>query len=281
MPETENKLNLIKTVINAGADKPFGLLQITDSHIARGDLTGGRRQRIFDVNGEGSSERNFFAAMEYAKKNGLTVLHTGDIIDFFSQENFDFIDKYFSDEDIVFAAGNHDFCHCVGKAKEDHAYKWEKIKEIAPHIKTNMYFSSRVINGVNIVTLDNSYYLISEGQTEMLTAEAAKGYPIILSVHVPFYTEKLAAEVMRENPCAYLCGAPTELLETYEPHRKAQQTPDAATLAAIDYIKSEPLIKAVFAGHVHRNFEEKLTDTLTQYATHGSFAGYAREITVI
>jgi UDP-2,3-diacylglucosamine pyrophosphatase LpxH len=57
--------------------------------------------------------------------------------------------------------------------------------------------------------------------------------------------------------------------------------PDGATLRAVEYIKNEPMIKALIVGHTHLNFEENLTKTLPQYATHGSFAGYVREFTVV
>lgn len=137
----------------------------------------------------------FFQAVEYAKRNNMLIWCTCDVIDFFSQENFDFIDKYLNAVDYIYAAGNHDFCHRLGQAKEDYAYKWKKISEIAPHIKNNLYFYSRIINGINIVTMDNSYYFITEGQIEALKAEVAKGYPIILAMHVPIYTKKIAEVV--------------------------------------------------------------------------------------
>ena len=279
--ENTSNLKIIKTVLNVGAAKPFKVLHVTDSHITRGDVYGGRRTKTFSVDFEGCAEKYFFAAMQYAKDNTMTVLHTGDLIDFFSPENFDFIDKHFSAADYIYAGGNHDFCHFLGKAKEDYTYKWEKIKDIAPHLKCNLYFDSRIIGGVNFVTLDNSYYFITVGQLEALRAEAAKGLPIILAMHVPLYAEGLAQKVMQEHPCAYLCGAPEELLAVYPEERRIQQTPDEATLCAIEYIKSEPLIKALVTGHTHMNFEEALTESLVQYTTHGSFAGFVREIAVL
>ena len=98
-------------------------------------------------------------------------------------------------------------------------------------------------------------------------------------MHVPLYTKTLAEIVMRKNPCAYLTGAPEELLATYPEDRRIQQTPDAATLRAIDYIKDEPLIKAVIAGHTHLNFEEE-TDGKMQYVTNVSCEGDVREFLI-
>ena len=275
------KLNILKTEIKIGIEKPFKILHMTDSHITRDDPFDGGRRRTFDVHYEGCAEDYYFEALAYARKKSMPILHTGDLIDFFSKGNFDFIRDHFSDVDYMYAAGNHDFCHMLGEAKEDYAYKWEKILEIAPYFRCNLYFDARVINGVNIVTLDNSYYFITKGQTELLRAEAAKGYPILLAMHVPLYAEQQARIAREEGvECAYLCGAPEELLATYSEYRRTQQTPDHATREAIDYIKNEPLVRAVIAGHTHRNLDEMLTERIPQYTTGGSYEGFVREITV-
>lgn len=276
----KRNLNMIHSELSIGLEKPIRFLHITDTHITRDDPSGGRRREaVFNKHYENCAEDYFLQAIAYAKENGMPVLHTGDMVDFLSQGNFDFLDEHFRDLDYMYAAGNHDFCHWVGRAKEDYAYKWEKIKQIAPHIRSNLYFDSRIIGGVNFVTLDDSYYLISDGQTEMLKAEAAKGYPIILAMHVPLYTKALAEIVMRKNPCAYLTGAPEELLVTYPEDRRIQQTPDEATRRAIDFIKNEPLIKAIIAGHTHLNFEESM-DGKMQYVTNMSCEGEVREFVV-
>ena len=272
------KLNIIQTRIPIGLEKPIRFLHVTDTHITRDDPSGRRRrEEVFNVDYENCAEDYFLQAIDYAKKENIPVLHTGDMIDFLSKGNFDFMDQYFMDLDYMYAAGNHDFCHWVGRAREDYSYKWENIKAIAPHVKSNLYFDSHVIDGVNFVTLDDSYYLISDAQTEMLRAEAAKGYPIVLAMHVPLYTEAFARATMDNNPCAYLTGAPEELLVGYPEDRRKQQTPDEATLRAIDYIKNEPLIKVLITGHVHRNLEDLFAGK-PQIATKGSYEGDVREI---
>lgn len=275
-------LNILKTTINIGIKSPIKILHVTDTHIAKEDPTGWGREKLFDTAYDGSNEDYAAEIKQYVKDNKMLMLHTGDFIDFFSEANFKITDEYFSDIDYVYAAGNHDFCHFLGKAAEDYEYKWAQIGQIAPHIKSNLYFDSKLVGGVNIVTIDNSYYLFTEGQLELLKAEVAKGYPIIIGVHVPIFNDEQANSILETgNNCAYLCGAPTELLATYPEDRRIQQTPDAPTLKMIEYIKSQPLIKAIIAGHTHKNFEEKLTDSLVQYTTDGSFRGYVREITIM
>ena len=102
-------------------------------------------------------------------------------------------------------------------------------------------------------------------------------------MHVPLYAPELAivSKPDWDPKVSYVLGAPDELLVTYPEHRRLQQTPDEATKRAIDYIKSEPLIKAIITGHCHLNHEEILDNGVPQITTHGSFAGFVREITLL
>lgn len=272
-------LTILKNTIKIGIERPFRFLQITDTHLAIDDERISNRWKCFESpDNRGQIEDYFLQALKYAKNNNLFVVHTGDLLDFLSESNYKFVDEHFSDVDYIYAAGNHDFCHFVGEATEDQAYKWEMIKRSAPHFKSNLYFDSRVINGVNFVTLDNSYYLMTDGQIDLLKAEAAKGYPIILCMHVPLYDPTMPKG---SSQVAYVVGAPENLLATYPESRRLQQTPDEATVRAIEYIKNETLIKALVTGHTHKNHEGVLDNGVTQYMTDGSFAGYVREFTVI
>ncbi len=276
------EIKIIKTKIFAGLSFPVKVLHITDTHIALDDpgKDSGRAYE-FEGNAEGLCDWYLSCALKYAKENKIPVIHTGDLIDFLSERNFKYIENKLKGVDYLYAAGNHDFCHCVGEAKEDHEYKMIQMKRIAPYFSSNMIFDSKIINGVNFVTMDDSYYLISEGQTEMLYAEVAKGLPIILCMHVPIFTSNHADIVMAEgNHCGFLICPEEEYLEKYSADRREQQMPDDSTMKAVEYIKNEPLIKAVIAGHTHRNIEEQLTSGKIQVTTHGTFAGYAREITI-
>ena len=279
-----NDLKVLKTTIEIGLEKPVKFLHITDTHLAFEDNWISNRWKCFEPeDNRGQIESNFLKALDYAKENHLFVVHTGDLLDFFSDDNFKFIDEHFNDVDYIYAAGNHDFFQWRVKATEDHDYKWEMIKQAAPHFKSNLYFDSRIIDGVNFVTMDDSYYLLTDGQIDALKAEAAKGYPIILCMHVPLYAPKLAiaARPDWDPTVSYVLGAPEELLATYPNFRRLQQTPDEATKRAIAYIKNEPLIKAIIAGHNHINHEEFLDNGVPQINTHGSFEGYVREITLL
>ena len=60
-----------------------------------------------------------------------------------------------------------------------------------------------------------------------------------------------------------------------------QQRPTEATLRMIDYIRSEPCIKAILSGHLHFDYESYLTDNLIQFVTGGAYEGCAREVTLV
>ena len=270
-----NPLQILQTEIVIGIEKPIKLLHMSDTHLVRDDERPSGRRACFESE-EGAIERYFFSAVNHARENGLPILHTGDLIDYTSQANLAFVDAHFSGLDYLYAAGNHDFCHWVGEAREDDAYKAEQLRVCAPHFHCDLFFDSRVIGGVNFVTMDDSYYRIKEEQLDLLRAEAARGYPIILCMHVPLFTP----DRVGVRPVLYVVGAPEEILATYPEQRRRQQAPDAATLRAVDYIKSEPLIRAVLAGHTHENRESDLTPDKKQYVTGGTYLGLVREITV-
>ena len=113
-------LTILKTTINIGVKKPFKFLHITDTHLAFDDERISNRWTCFEsAENRGQIEGYFLQAIQYAKDNQLFVIHTGDLLDFLSEANFKFVDEHFQDVDYLYAAGNHDFCHFVGEAKED------------------------------------------------------------------------------------------------------------------------------------------------------------------
>ncbi len=277
-------MKFIDTTINAGAGKPFELLHISDIHLTYADerdderklkLAADRLQYFPDA------EENLAAAVADAKRTGALIIGTGDLIDFVSYANVDAAKKFTDENDCFFAAGNHEFSLYVGEAWEDAEYRNKSLALVQSAFKNDIRFSSRVVNGVNLVAVDNSYYLFEQPQLDALKAECAKGMPVILLMHTPLHADDLCHDMMqvRGEPCSYLMNTPDPIVDTYSDHRARQQRADSVTREAYDYIVSEPAIKAVIAGHVHgRCYESKVTDSLTQYIVD---VRTARRITVI
>ena len=72
---------------------------------------------------------------------------------------------------------------------------------------------------------------------------------------------------MKDSPCAYLVGVPTDLMQCYPPDRYQQQLADETTLEVIEYIKTQSLIKALITGHLHFNYEGTFAGRIPQIVT--------------
>lgn len=276
-----------KNIIEAGAEKEFKILHITDTHLCfsyesegeeKVNLAKRRLRNAFG--GEGTPEKYLLEAIEYAKKNDDLIAYTGDIYDYLSQANLDYFKKVLAEMDYIYAAGNHDYCTYPGRDKEDYDFKMNQIKLIAPYVKYNLMFDSRVINGVNLVMVENSYYQFTHSQLELLKCEVAKGYPVILFFHNPIYTKELAEEKMKDHDCAYVCAPTEELISRYPKERGEYQRANEETKEFIDYISSEKKILCLITGHLHTNHITSLESGLVQYVTGGTFDGYVREFII-
>ena len=279
-------MNLQKINLHIGLEKPLTLLHLSDTHIILADERDDERKRKLAedrVHAFGVPQdeviRNLDAALDYAKANCDLVVHTGDLIDFVSHPNLDILSEKLSAEDTFFAVGNHEFSLYVGEAKEDTAYKMQSFNRVRAASPNDLDFASRIVNGVNLVAVDNGYYLFTENQLERLKKELQKGLPVILLMHNPIHTETLYDYMMnvRKSPCAYLTGTPEELLSCYPADRREQQRPDKPTLDFIGYIKKQPQIKAVFAGHLHFFHQDQITGTLPQFIAGRGFNNEATE----
>lgn len=86
-------------------------------------------------------------------------------------------------------------------------------------------------------------------------------------MHNPIYEPELFRTARPKGDSAYLTSTPDELMSDYSEYRFKQQKADDITLETTEFIKSCPLIKAVFAGHLHYDYEGKLTESIPQYVT--------------
>jgi len=275
-------LNIIRTHLHLGAAEPFTILHASDTHLTRADerddarklALAGRRTNNFP-----KAEQHLQELTALAQQRGLTVVHTGDLIDFVSAANIDAARGFADQVDCFMAAGNHEFSLYVGEAKEDAAYRNISLDRVNAVFKNNIRFASRIIGGVNFVALDNSYYLVEQWQLERLREEAERGYPIVLALHTPLYSQDMyrqRAEQGKVNP-AYLMSVPEELMRAYTPDRYEQQLQDAVTAEAYRFITESGAVKAILTGHLHCDFEADITPTLRQYVTG---IGTVREIVI-
>ncbi len=276
-------MELIKSAIHVGLEKPVKLLHVTDTHLDLADGRDDARKRALAGRMSAPKKEQYLCEhIAYAKEHCDLLVHTGDLMDFVSHANVDKARELLRDNHIFFIAGNHDYSQYIGEAWEDNAYRMNSYMQMGYGLGVPMFFNSRVVGGVNIVGIDNSYYLFEDWHLWRLRKEAEKGLPIILAFHDPLFEQTLYAHHMSfpGADCTYLVGCDEEHLLPYSEFRAVQQRPNEATLRMIDYIKHEPLIKAILTGHLHFNFESNITDALPQFVTGGAYDGIARELTI-
>lgn len=267
---------ILKNKLNVGAKKPFSAIHISDTHLT---LAGERDDKEKHTLALWRSKTAEFAeaaevlkkAAELAEKDSLPILHTGDLIDFVSYANLDYAARYVSENKLFMAAGNHEFAQQLGVAGvvEDAAYRNQSLPLVQSAFENDIRFSSLIINGVNFVAIDNSYYLFESEQLEKLKAEVNKGLPIVLLMHTPLYEERLYDYHRKTQGDApvYQINVPLSKMAYYSEDRLIQQRADEATKAAYDYITSCPAIKAVLCGHVHYDFESSVAGRFPQITT--------------
>ncbi len=277
------RLMLAYQRIDAGATAPFSILHISDTHLSsaypnEADAEGKmksmeRRTKTFG----GRQEEALRDSLAWAKKNVDYVLHTGDLIDWQSDANFDLVKKYYGDT-MFGSMGNHEFYTYL--PGEKHTWQepfktrsWDMLKAKYP---VDPRFSSKVVNGVNFVCVDDVFGTVQPDQVEMFRSEAKKGMPIVLCMHVPFLTDfiwQASCRFWRSNGKRFASAAAPEASGDFK-----RQLEDKVTSDFIAYLKREPLLKGILAGHLHITVQERFSPTAMQYVVGGNFMFHGQEI---
>lgn len=278
--------------INVGAENPFSVYHMSDNHICLADTRDNERKRILAKNRtidfageEGSKLPDICDAMlSEVRAAKAPLIHTGDMIDFVSYANLDYVKDKLSGQDVIMAVGNHEFSQYVGEAFEDEAYKSQSKERVLSVLPQGCLFGSRVIEGVKFITLDNVYYYVLPEHLSLLQKELAEGLPTVLVVHTPLYssdTYRQVVNIHREGEPPYLCGCPEPYLRKLEEMRYKQQVPDETTLAFLRVCEEAENLKAVLAGHLHFPLVSRLDSGIPQYAVGPGYSGYMNKYTFV
>lgn len=268
-------MKTVITKIHVGAEKPFSILHITDTHLMFANENDDELKNKLAVDRwnwipANESMVKLDYAYEISQKHNLPIFHTGDLIDFVSDENLKKAKEFVDKTDCFFVAGNHEFTKYMyfEPLNETPEYRDESIDIVQAAHKNNIRFDSKIINGVNMVAIDNSYYNIDEKQLAQLKSEVAKGLPIVLFMHVPIYSEEMRERFFVEpKRPLWMLNTPEEHMKEYTKENYIQQKTDAITAEATEYILNESLIKACITGHLHADFECVLNGRIQQIVT--------------
>ena len=265
-------LKVVEFTLKVGATKPFTAVHISDTHLTFADeRETERKQKLAKdrLRYFGDSEKNLRAAVTYAKERDAVLLHTGDMVDFLSDKNFEFVSAFYKEDGMVphfVSSGNHEFSHYLGEAKEDEAYKMQSFDRVQKAFPNDLKFCSRVINGVNFVAFDDVYYYVDDNAIELFEKEVEKGLPIVTMCHVPFYTPELYRFMIEDQKerISYTIGVPDDKKE----HAKNENT-----MKFLEWLKTQPLMKAHISGHLHVNHVDQYSEYAKQYVVGGNFKG--------
>ncbi|MBR1836911.1 MAG: metallophosphoesterase [Kiritimatiellae bacterium] len=200
----------------------------------------------------GGNPKAFSATLEKAKSDNADLLAlAGDIVSFPTLANVEFVSGELkkSGLDWMYTAGNHDW-HFEGDAGSDveQRAEWTKkrLKPFYPPGVDHLAYS-KVVKGVRFVAIDNSIYHVSARQLEFRRAEAAKGDPVVLMMHVPFWVDGMDIETCG-NPA---WGAATDRYWQTERREKWAERQSAESFALREEVLSTPNLVAVLTGHLH------------------------------
>lgn len=276
--------------IDCGIGKETRLLHVSDTHLplmTDFEKTRAGRDRIFRERSRcwKFSERSLADTLAYAKANSLPILHTGDLIDFIGEANFDAVGRFCAEKDVYAIAGNHEWAYFMYARHDDMSYNREMFLDRMNRLYRNdLEVSARVIGGVNIIGFDNWDYQVSERQDKFIRDELAKGLPTIIACHCPFYTPKLHEDemAMRNGKLSCLIGIPPEMhakIAAANPNERWRK-PTERTVEFFRWIAEQRNLKAVLAGHLHRYHEERFSQSAVQYVVNANSHGFAHEVTI-
>jgi len=278
------RLNLALTHVHLGLAKPFSVLHIADTHLTaaypdESDEIQQLRVRRTKTFG-GLQERALADSLAWARQNVEFVIHTGDLVDWYSRANFDLAKKYFGEGlSKVACLGNHEYQYGSGLDREfeNETHKDSFRARLTDCCPFDLKLQSQVVNGVNFVTMDDVFGYVTEEQRERFRGEVAKGLPIVLAMHVPFFTEgvRLASE--------RFWGRCNRKFDAVPSHLKLGcgefvRCGDRFTASFIEELRRERLLRCILTSHLHFSFEERFSETAVQYVVGGNFLFHGREV---
>ena len=279
---TGEKLQVNGVVIEAGAKKPFSVLHVSDTHLTavypHEDRWKQEMSRADTPIFGARQEEALAEAIAYAKAHCNFLLHTGDLIDFVSEANLDLARRYLP-EGCLGALGNHEYSHygwLVKKAGTVGPGREETRQMLAKFFPFRMPIAAKEVNGVVFAAIDDADGTVSEEQVAQFRRIVKKGRPIILCMHVPFYTPGICRVCRRWWKKGTDAANPELKLPDFE-----RQRSDSVTRDFIAALKREPLLKGILSGHLHLAAQDRFSPSAMQYVAGGNFSFLAQMVRVV
>ena len=279
---TGKKLEVKSIVIEAGAEKPFSILHVSDTHLTavyqHEDKWKQEMSRADTPIFGAKQEEALAEAIAYAKAHCDFLLHTGDLIDFVSAANLDLVRRYLP-KGCLGALGNHEYSHYGWLAKKAGTAgpgREETRRMLSKFYPFRLPIAAKEVNGVVFVAIDDADGTVSEEVVVQFRHIVKRGKPIILCMHVPLYTPGICQAGRRW----WKKDADAANPELSLPDFKRQRS-DPVTRDFIATLKKEPLLKGILSGHLHLTAQDRFSPTALQYVAGPNFSFKAQMVRVV
>ena len=245
----------------------FSIVMMADTHLFRDDKRGEpysqysnrmskayNTTKHFQTSKKTNPEACFINTLNIAAqlKTEMVAL-VGDMFSFPSEAAVEWIQHELKKAGLpyLYTAGNHDW-HYEGMDEPISTLRstWINNRLLPMYQQENPLMGIREIHGINIITLDNSNYEISEEQLAFFTQQINTGKPTLLMVHIPLFAPGRSIGFGCGNP---QWGANTD--QNYELERR-QQWPEkghsATTMNFYKKVFSSDNLIGILAGHIHK-----------------------------
>ena len=268
-------LNIEKTVINLGLDKPVKLLHITDVHICEVSPLDEPWQQelmkerigVFEREAnfpEKTPEEFYKEAVALSKEENALLVVTGDVYDIHTKGNLAKFKELISGEDMMYSPGGHEYQYQIVRTLEEpdgYGAKMEaQLKEEIDEF--NLDFECRTIGGVNIITANNALDYYPEYTVHKFEETLKNGLPTIVFSHDPLDDRLL------------------NKTEAYHENVKITKEEYEISHRMLGALISNPQVVTTFTGHNHITREYDI-EGKTHYLTGGLFKGICRLIEII
>ena len=278
-------MNILKTELHLGLQDPLRILQVSDCHLSAcceedSEKAKARSKKktggFLRESGGVSQEQRLKEALDLSEDCDALVL-TGDIADSPSPANLQVLAGMLEGRRYLYTFGNHDYYSYdsdSGSADDRERF----LDDFLRFLPCDPTMDAMVVGGVNLVTLDDSLAQFSWLQLGFLKSEIAKGLPILLFLHLPLYSPTFVPKAYEWWDSSMCVGTPQEVLDEHG-EADPKMPADEATRAVLDMIRTEPLIKAVFASHLHFADEAEVLGK-PQFVNEPCYLGSVREIVI-
>lgn len=217
------------------------------------------------------SEERLRAFYTFAEKNDVDLMiMTGDILDFPSKENVRILYNEVTNAKTptLFTLGNHDWSF-----KDDYHTPNatnQNIPLFAELSDGDPLFAYVEYEDLIVASIDNSRDYVTDETVDKFLALYEKNKPIILTLHVPLYSEKLAEKSIAQSGKNLTMGGEGM-------HSDKEAVMRLYNAVCVD--ENTPVV-AVLSGHLHYDFEDVFENGVPQYVTWQGYVGGCRTLTV-